>query len=106
MNLSIKLRELRVAARLTQAEVAELAGVSRKTISSIESDYECGNVTLPILSRVLDVLGAKVDIVSSAPPNLDDLLQENKEIFSGKNDVAPRFLQRVKKKIKSSNEKP
>lgn len=102
--LSRKLRERRLAARLTQAQVAEMAGVSRKTICSIESNYDCGSVTLPVLVRVLAVLGAKIDIVSASPPNLDDLLRENKEIFSGKTENTDATQQNLRRVRKTSTE--
>lgn len=98
VSLPKKLRELRVAARMTQAELADAAKVSRKTISVIESgDGEYGNTSLSVLWRVMDVLGVKINLVPSMPPTLDDLLRANLSAFNDVDGAYPCVPSRVRK---------
>ena len=51
-----KLREARIAAKLTQDELAEKAGVTRRTISNLESGKTLPNIGLLfILAAILGV---------------------------------------------------
>lgn len=55
-NLRVKLAEHRQAAGLTQAQLAEAAGVSRKTINTIENRVFVPSTLLALtLARVLGV---------------------------------------------------
>lgn len=81
-SLSRQLRNLRIKARLTQEELAYQAGVSRKTISTMETDDGCAGVSLSILNRVMGVLGVEISLAPKAPPNLDDLLNKNRNLFN------------------------
>lgn len=54
-RLGSHLKAVRVAAGLTQAELAELAGVSRKTINTVENGVFVPSTTLALtLARALE----------------------------------------------------
>jgi putative transcriptional regulator len=54
-RLANRLRELRAERDLTQAALAELAGVSRKTINTVENGVFVPSTTLALkLARALD----------------------------------------------------
>lgn len=57
-HLGMELRRLRIAASLTQAELAELAGVSRRWISLAERGH--GGGELGNLMRVVRSLGMEL----------------------------------------------
>ncbi|MDZ4826179.1 MAG: helix-turn-helix domain-containing protein [Actinomycetota bacterium] len=82
-NLAAAVRGQRQELRLTQAELAARAGVSRKWVS----EFEAGKPTAELASvlRVLDELGLGVDVTPVAAPrpsprrvNLDALLDEHR----------------------------
>lgn len=53
-ELGTRLREARTAVQLTQAQLAELAGVSRKTINTVENGVFVPSTTLALkLARAL-----------------------------------------------------
>ncbi|MFC7377001.1 helix-turn-helix transcriptional regulator [Brevundimonas sp. GCM10030266] len=55
-RLGSRLKEVRQAAGLTQAELAEKAGVSRKTINTVENGVFTPSTILALsLARALDV---------------------------------------------------
>lgn len=56
-----RLRALRKAKGLTQTELAEKAGVNRKTLWVLEKGN--GGVTLYVYSQLLDALGCELRIV-------------------------------------------
>ncbi|WP_299025742.1 helix-turn-helix transcriptional regulator [uncultured Sulfitobacter sp.] len=56
MNLIVHLARYRKAAGMTQAELATAAGVSRKTINTVENSVFTPSTTLALtLARVLNV---------------------------------------------------
>ncbi len=55
--------EARLARKLTQAQLAELAGVKQTTIARLESGTN--NSTIATLSRVAHVLGKELRVVGS-----------------------------------------
>jgi transcriptional regulator with XRE-family HTH domain len=55
MDLVLKLREIRVARKLSQKDVARLSGVGEKTISSFETGQRIGSLKLAQLKRILKV---------------------------------------------------
>ena len=58
--MGFKIKELREAMRMTQEELAQKSGVSRQTISSIETGkYE--NVLVGTLAAIATALGTTVD---------------------------------------------
>jgi putative transcriptional regulator len=55
-QLRNRLKDLRAARRLTQAELAEMAGVSRKTINTVENGVFVPSTVLALaLARALKV---------------------------------------------------
>ena len=94
-SLSRQLRNLRIKARLTQEELAYQAGVSRKTISTMETGDGCEGVSLSVLNRVMGALGVEISLVPKAPPNLDDLLNKNRKLFNA--EEAHTLPERVRK---------
>lgn len=69
MRLGLKIRELRQAAGLTQAELAERTGTTASAISRIESaNYT--NHSLPLLQKIAKALHQRLEIsfVDEAAP--------------------------------------
>lgn len=58
MNLGERIRERRILLKITQSELADIAGVSVRTVISLENNT--GNPSLEVLSQVADVLGLEV----------------------------------------------
>ena len=54
-----KLKEIREELRMTQEELAEKSGITRQTISSIETD-ESYNPTFGTLKKLSDALGHSI----------------------------------------------
>lgn len=65
--------------KVTQAQLAEAAGVSRKTVGTIEAGGDC---TLSTLRALYAAVG--LDLVSRpfSAPTLDDVLAERENAFS------------------------
>ncbi len=59
MDLSIRIRDLRQARRLTQMELAYRAGISLRTLASLELDAD-HNPTTKTLEAVAGVLGVSL----------------------------------------------
>lgn len=58
MNLGERIRERRILLKVTQSELADIAGVSVRTVISLENNT--GNPSLEVLSRIAHVLGLEV----------------------------------------------
>lgn len=70
------IRSERKRRKMTQAELASLLGMSRSTISQIESGT-VQEVGVRKLIRILEVLGLELRIrPAGAPPTLDELRSE------------------------------
>ena len=65
--MGIKIKERRIAAGISQEELAEMSGVSRTTISAIESG-KARSTTTKTLQNIAHALGATLDQIFS----LDD----------------------------------
>jgi DNA-binding XRE family transcriptional regulator len=63
----------------TQSQLAEMSGVSRRTIVLIESGGDC---TLSTLHRVTAALGLQLTLQARHMPTLDDVTRENDAFFS------------------------
>lgn len=61
-----RLREIRTAHELTQAALAELVGVSRKTINTVENGVFVPSTTLAL--KLARALGCKVEDIFSLEP--------------------------------------
>ena len=64
-QLANRLRELRMKRNLTQAELAEKIGVSRKTINTVENGIFIPSTVLAL--RIARALGTSVETVFSLP---------------------------------------
>lgn len=69
----------RKAQKLTQQQLAEMAGLSRRTIALIESGGDC---TLSTLRRLTTALGLQMQANKPRLPTLDDVTRENEILFS------------------------
>jgi DNA-binding XRE family transcriptional regulator len=69
----------RKAQKLTQHQLAELAGLSRRTIVLIESGGDC---TLSTLRRLTTALGLEMRAHTPRLPTLDDVTRENERLFA------------------------
>jgi transcriptional regulator with XRE-family HTH domain len=66
--LFVRVKELRVALGLTQAELADRAGVRRATVSRIENAQVSG-IDFSTLERLADVLGVEPGLlIGRLPP--------------------------------------
>ena len=63
--MAYRIREIRMLRKLTQEELAELSGVSRVTISQLESG-DGKNTTSKTLLKLADALDVPVDTLFSA----------------------------------------
>ncbi len=66
--------------KLTQAQLAERAGISRRALVAIEGGGDCNLSTLRRLLRVLD-LEMKLIPAEYAPPTLEDVYAENEQAY-------------------------
>ncbi|MCC8187165.1 MAG: helix-turn-helix domain-containing protein [Bacteroides sp.] len=60
MKINEIIKRRRLLLRITQQDLAELSGVSLRTIKDIESG--AGNPSLHILSKIADILGMEVSL--------------------------------------------
>ena len=69
----------RKSQRFTQGQLAEMSGVSRRTIVLIEAGGDC---TLSTLQRVTAALGLRLTAQVKHVPTLDDVTRENDALFA------------------------
>ena len=69
----------RKAQHFTQNQLAEMSGVSRRTIVLIESGGDC---TLSTLRRITSALDLQMTAQTRYVPTLDDVTRENEALFS------------------------
>ena len=69
----------RKSQRFTQSQLAEMSGVSRRTIVLIEAGGDC---TLSTLQRVTAALGLRLTAQVKHIPTLDDVTRENEALFA------------------------
>jgi transcriptional regulator with XRE-family HTH domain len=83
-TLGEQLRSVRIAARLSQDELAELARVNRKTVMGVEAgrSVQFGNV-----QRIMRALGVTIVLVPLKPrrPTFEEQLAENRKEDSIRN---------------------
>ena len=60
-EIGMRVRERRRLLGIDQATAADLAGISRKTVSEIERGK--ATVRMDVLARLLEVLGFRIEIV-------------------------------------------
>jgi len=56
--------------RITQSDLAELAGVSLRTIIKIERDQ--ANPTISVVTKIADILGLKHSLIVKSPEDLNE----------------------------------
>lgn len=66
--LYVRIKELRVALGLTQAELAARAGVRRATVSRIENSHVTG-IDFAVLERLAGALGVEPGMLISRMPS-------------------------------------
>ena len=77
-DIGQQIRAERKRRKLTQAGLASLLGMSRSTISQIESGT-VQDVGVRKLIRILDILGLELRVrCAGAPPTLDELREEDR----------------------------
>ena len=78
-DLGIRIRQARKEKKLTQAQLADMAGIARKTLSQIETGT-VPDIGIRKVARVLEVLGLELTVrPAGAPPTLEELQKENAE---------------------------
>ncbi len=76
-SLAPLLRNLRKNAGLTQAQVAQAAGLSRQRLVGIESG-QAANIELNTLIKLLDALGAQLSVRRRGRRTLNEILHDNR----------------------------
>lgn len=77
-SLGPLLRALRKSAGLTQAQVAQAAGLSRQRLVGIESG-QAANIELNTLIKLLDALGAQLSVRRQGRRTLNEILRDNRQ---------------------------
>ncbi|HYK73874.1 MAG TPA: helix-turn-helix domain-containing protein [Pseudoneobacillus sp.] len=67
-----RVKQLRLAKRMSLSEVAEQAGVAKSYLSSLERNLQT-NPSIQFLEKISVVLGVSVDQLINDPINKDDL---------------------------------
>lgn len=76
-DLGTKMRIARKERKLTQAQLAEMVGISRKTLGQIETGTVV-DIGIRKVERVLEILGMELTVRPlGAPPTLEELQWEN-----------------------------
>ena len=76
----------RKSQRFTQGQLAEMSGVSRRTIVLIEAGGDC---TLSTLQRVTAALGLRLTAQVKDVPTLDDVTRENEALCASTRSAQP-----------------
>lgn len=74
-ELGRRLARQRVAMELTQADLAEQAGISKRTLERVEAGESAQTATLISILRILDLLDGLYAMFPSAGPRPMDLLK-------------------------------
>lgn len=82
-SLRETLIQTRKKRKLTQAALAELAGISRRALVAIEGGGDCAVSTLRRLFRVMDMELQAVPAVYQ-PPTLEDVMAENEAMYQAR----------------------
>jgi transcriptional regulator with XRE-family HTH domain len=77
LRLGTRIRQARKEKKLTQAQLASMAGIARKTLSQIETGT-VPDIGIRKVERMLEVLGLELTVRPiGAPPTLEELQKEN-----------------------------
>jgi transcriptional regulator with XRE-family HTH domain len=74
-ELGRRLARQRVAMELTQADLAERAGISKRTVERVEAGESAQTATLISILRILDLLDRLYELFPAAGPRPMDLLK-------------------------------
>ena len=79
-TLGRQIADSRKSKRLTQAELAELSGLSRATIDALENGRS-SDIGVSRLTRILAVLGLELAVrpITGRRPTLEELLEEDSD---------------------------
>jgi transcriptional regulator with XRE-family HTH domain len=87
-ELGDRIGQCRINAQLTQAQLGEQAGVSKRTIERIESGQSAQMISMIRVFRVLGLLSALDQMISDGGPRPMDLLKlqgkQRQRVFSGR----------------------
>lgn len=95
-ELGERLARLRIARGLTQAQLAEEAGVGKRTVERAEAGHSVQLITLVRLLRVLDLMGALDRLLPEPGPTPMERLKEKttgrarQRASSSRTPAAPR----------------
>jgi transcriptional regulator with XRE-family HTH domain len=80
LSIGSRIAERRKKLKLSQAELARKAGVSRATLDALENG-RAGELGFSKLTRLLSALGLELALqtASSQRPTLDELMQEDRD---------------------------
>ncbi len=56
------IKKYRLEKKLTQQQLADLAGISRQYITDIENSNRCKHVTIAILGKIADSLNINIEL--------------------------------------------
>lgn len=95
LGIGRKLRDIRKEHGYTQGELAQVLGVSNKTISSWESDRT--EPTIGIIERLASLYGMnKSDLVSPRPREIVELPDDAIQLLDMYTNASPEVQQAVK----------
>lgn len=98
------IRRQRLLRRLTQQQLADAAGVSRKTIAALESVAQQEPVSLTVLTRVASVFGLIVTLAPEPSPFLKSEAGNDAALKAHHKRVRPRNLPAPTGPLKPAND--
>lgn len=79
-ELGTRLTQHRIRLQITQAQLANQAGISKRTVERIESGYSAQMSSIVRIFRVLDLMENLVHLIPEPGPRPMDLLQQKRKI--------------------------
>jgi transcriptional regulator with XRE-family HTH domain len=70
-RLGLQIRDKRLSRGLTQAELAQIAGLTRQKVVAVEKGS--GSVSVSAYARALGALDCELSVVPAAMPTLDEV---------------------------------
>jgi len=70
-RLGLQIRDKRVSRGLTQAELGEIAGLTRQKVVAVEKGS--GSVSVSAYARALGALDCELSVIPAAMPTLDEV---------------------------------
>ncbi|MDO4711307.1 MAG: helix-turn-helix transcriptional regulator [Peptostreptococcaceae bacterium] len=97
MSLGSNMKTLRKRNRLSQIELAEIVGVTERTIYNYENDIKIPKQNT--MALIADVLGVSPELLISGDPDLDFLTREEYDILYKKVRPTRDFVLEAKSKF-------